>query len=83
MCLIKPIINYFTVCENRSLFDDKPLEIQELTYIVKQDISSLRKNLLKLEQRRGNSQQGKDAQKHTYSIVKNLKVRFCYILLRF
>jgi len=61
------------LCKKRSLFDDKPVEIQELTYIIKQDISSLQRNLINLEQRRGNNQQGKDAQKHTNSIVKNLK----------
>ena len=66
------------MCKNQSLFDDKPVEIQELTYIIKQDISSLQKNLIKLEQRRINNQQGKDAQKHTNSIVKNLKVCSCF-----
>ena len=38
------------VANRKSLFDDKPVEIQELTYIVKQDIGSLNKQIAQLQE---------------------------------
>lgn len=66
---------YFSVCKKRSLFDDRPVEIQELTYIVKQDITSLKKQIGQLEQvvsARSGGQ--KDVQRHSSSIVRTLRV---------
>lgn len=40
----------FSVAKRKSLFDDKPVEIQELTYIIKQDIGSLNKQIAQLQQ---------------------------------
>jgi hypothetical protein len=38
------------VAKRKSLFDDKPVEIQELTYIIKQDINSLNKDIANLQE---------------------------------
>ena len=40
----------FTVAKRKSLFNDKPVEIQELTYIIKQDINSLNKQIAELQE---------------------------------
>lgn len=37
------------LCKKRTLFDDRPVEIQELTHIIKQDIDGLKKGLVALE----------------------------------
>jgi syntaxin 5 len=38
------------VAGNQALYDDRPVEIQELTYIIKQDIGTLNRNIAKLQQ---------------------------------
>lgn len=38
------------VAKRKALFDDKPVEIQELTYIIKQDIGGLNKQIAQLQQ---------------------------------
>ena len=40
---------FFAVAKRKSLFDDKSVEIQELTYIIKQDINSLNKQIGQLQ----------------------------------
>ncbi|KAL8588765.1 Syntaxin-5 [Nucella lapillus] len=37
------------LAQRKSLFDDKPVEIQELTYIIKQDIKSLNEKIAQLQ----------------------------------
>lgn len=37
------------MAKKRSLFDDKPAEINELTYIIKQDINNLNKDISQLQ----------------------------------
>ena len=66
----------FLVCKKRTLFDDRPVEIQELTYIIKQDITSLKRQIQQLEDNRSNLQANskRDVQKHTTSVVKTLRV---------
>lgn len=62
------------LCKKRTLFDDKPVEIQELTYIIKQDINSLKNKIKMLEERKANEGTNrKDAQRHTNSVVKTLR----------
>ncbi|XP_039248948.1 syntaxin-5-like [Styela clava] len=62
------------LCKKRSLFDDRPVEIQELTYIIKQDITSLKKQIAQLEQVVSARSSGhKDIQKHSSSIVRTLR----------
>jgi len=62
------------LCKKRTLFDDKPVEIRELTYIIKQDINSLQKKIQILEEKRNiDSNSRKDAKRHTTSVVKTLR----------
>ena len=65
----------FLVCRKRTLFDDRPVEIQELTYIIKQDITSLKRQIQQLEEKMSSQETFKrDAQKHKSSVVKTLRV---------
>jgi len=52
------------------------VEIQELTYIIKKDITSLKRKIQVLEESRSaiQSNSRKDAQKHSTSVVKTLRV---------
>ncbi|XP_048884352.1 syntaxin-5a [Brienomyrus brachyistius] len=63
------------LAKRKSLFDDKAVEIEELTYIIKQDINSLNKQIAQLQQlglsRTG--QEGKHVQTHSNSIVVSLQ----------
>lgn len=61
------------LCKKRSLFDDRPVEIQELTYIIKQDITSLKKQITQLEQIVSRSGGQKDVERHSSSIVRTLR----------
>uniref|UniRef100_H2Z1V9 t-SNARE coiled-coil homology domain-containing protein n=1 Tax=Ciona savignyi TaxID=51511 RepID=H2Z1V9_CIOSA len=61
------------LCKKRSLFDDRPVEIQELTYIIKQDINSLKRKIQQLEENKSQASAKRDAQKHTSSIVRTLR----------
>lgn len=38
------------MAKRKSLFDDKPEEIQQLTYIIKQDINALNKQIAQLQE---------------------------------
>lgn len=38
------------LAKKKSIFDDRPHEIQELTYIIKQDLSSLNKQIAQLKE---------------------------------
>lgn len=40
----------FAVAKKKSLFDDRPTEIQELTYIIKEDLNSLNQHIAKLQE---------------------------------
>merc|ERR1719394_734934 len=42
------------LCKSTTLFNDKPVEIQELTYIIKQEMDEMRKHLHELENLRAN-----------------------------
>ncbi|XP_064827863.1 syntaxin-5-like [Oncorhynchus masou masou] len=63
------------LAKRKSLFDDKAVEIEELTYIVKQDINSLNKQIAQLQGlvRSRQSQNGKHLQTHSNSIVVSLQ----------
>jgi syntaxin 5 len=41
---------FVSVAKRKSLFDDKPEEIQQLTFIVKQDIAALNKQIAMLQE---------------------------------
>uniref|UniRef100_A0A8D0L5L8 Syntaxin-5 n=1 Tax=Sphenodon punctatus TaxID=8508 RepID=A0A8D0L5L8_SPHPU len=63
------------LAKRKSLFDDKAVEIEELTYIVKQDINSLNKQIAQLQEfvRAQGSQSGRHVQTHSNTIVVSLQ----------
>ncbi|KAM6923754.1 syntaxin-5a isoform 1-T1 [Xenentodon cancila] len=63
------------LAKSKSLFDDKTVEIEELTYIIKQDINSLNKQIAQLQdfvKSRG-SPRGRHIQTHSNTIVVSLQ----------
>lgn len=81
MCIVmvdvcRVIVKFFLVAKRKSLFDDRSAEIQELTYIIKGDLSSLNQQIAQLQeiskkQRRGTH--GKHLQSHSSSVVLALQ----------
>ncbi|XP_036404191.1 syntaxin-5a isoform X1 [Megalops cyprinoides] len=78
----KDLSNTFTKLEKltilakrKSLFDDKAVEIEELTYIIKQDINSLNKQIAQLQElvRSRSGQNGRHEQTHSNTIVVSLQ----------
>ncbi|XP_057216341.1 syntaxin 5A, like isoform X2 [Triplophysa rosa] len=63
------------LAKRNSLFDDKATEIDELTYIVKQDINSLNKQIAGLQEvvRSRSGQNGRHLQTHSNTIVVSLQ----------
>ncbi|GIY82282.1 syntaxin-5 [Caerostris darwini] len=64
------------LAKRRSLFADKPVEIEELTYIIKEDINSLNKQIAQLQESKGrNNSHGKHMLHHSNSIVVSLQCK--------
>ncbi|KAH9490773.1 Syntaxin-5 [Bulinus truncatus] len=63
------------LAKRKAIFDDKPLEIQELTYIIKQDINSLNDQIAQLQQlaKSQRSQNGRHLQTHSNTVVVALQ----------
>ncbi|XP_061542412.1 syntaxin-5a isoform X1 [Phycodurus eques] len=63
------------LAKRKSLFDDKAVEIEELTYIIKQDINSLNKQIAQLQDliRSRGAPGGKHIQTHSNTIVVSLQ----------
>ncbi|XP_058161267.1 syntaxin-5 isoform X1 [Dasypus novemcinctus] len=63
------------LAKRKSLFDDKAVEIEELTYIIKQDINSLNKQIAQLQDfvRAKGTQSGRHLQTHSNTIVVSLQ----------
>ncbi|XP_043931680.1 syntaxin-5 [Protopterus annectens] len=63
------------LAKRKSLFDDKAVEIEELTYIIKQDINSLNKQIAQLQEfvRAKGSQNGRHVQTHSNTVVVSLQ----------
>ncbi|KAI1898680.1 hypothetical protein AGOR_G00074870 [Albula goreensis] len=63
------------LAKRKSLFDDKAVEIEELTYIIKQDINSLNKQIAQLQElvRSRSTQNGRHIQTHSNTIVVSLQ----------
>lgn len=79
---LKPFVHFFIVAKRKSLFDDKPVEIQELTYIIKQDIDSLNKQIAQLQQfvAHHKQQNGKHLQTHSNTVVVALQVNILFLI---
>ncbi|XP_017263595.1 syntaxin-5a isoform X1 [Kryptolebias marmoratus] len=63
------------LAKKKSLFDDKAVEIEELTYIIKQDINSLNKQIAQLQDlvRSRGAPGGRHIQTHSNTIVVSLQ----------
>ncbi|CAJ1058742.1 Syntaxin 5A isoform 3 [Xyrichtys novacula] len=63
------------LAKRKSLFDDKAVEIEELTQIIKQDINSLNKQIAQLQDsvRTRNTPGGRHIQTHSNTIVVSLQ----------
>lgn len=67
------------LAKRKTLFDDRPVEISELTYIIKRDIASLNGQIAKLQgivqagQSGGSGSKGKQAEEHNNNILVMLQ----------
>lgn len=63
------------LARRKTIFDDKPVEIQELTYIIKHDIASLNRQIGQLQSiaKSQRTEQGKHQQSHSSSVVVQLQ----------
>ncbi|TNN45462.1 Syntaxin-5 [Liparis tanakae] len=63
------------LAKRKSLFDDKAVEVEELTYIIKQDINSLNKQIAQLQDlvRSRGAPGGRHIQTHSNTIVVSLQ----------
>eukprot|EP00088_Acartia_fossae_P046540 TRINITY_DN5026_c0_g1_i6.p1 TRINITY_DN5026_c0_g1~~TRINITY_DN5026_c0_g1_i6.p1 ORF type:complete len:288 (+),score=59.40 TRINITY_DN5026_c0_g1_i6:51-914(+) len=63
------------LARKKTIFDDAPVEIQELTYIIKEDIANLNKQIAQLQQvaKGQRDHQGKHQQSHSSSVVVSLQ----------
>ncbi|XP_065833202.1 syntaxin-5-like isoform X2 [Oscarella lobularis] len=65
------------LAKRRSLFDDRPIEIQELTVIIKEDIATLNKQIAQLQQfvKNKHGHNGVQLQAHSSSVVVSLQTK--------
>eukprot|EP00118_Oscarella_pearsei_P004690 m.20489 g.20489 ORF g.20489 m.20489 type:complete len:171 (+) comp28020_c0_seq3:204-716(+) len=73
------------LAKRRSLFDDRPVEIQELTVIIKEDIAALNKQIAQLQQfiRNKHGQNGVQLQAHSSSVVVSLQTKLANMSIDF
>jgi len=69
------------LAKRKSLFNDKPKEIQELTYIIKQDINHLNQQIGDLQQfvNRTDSASSKNVQAHSHTVVMSLQSKLAHM----
>lgn len=72
---MKYTIFFIIVAKKKSLFEDRPQEIQELTYIIKGDLSALNQQIANLQEisRRKNDLQNKHMTSHSSNMVLALQ----------
>lgn len=68
---------YFLVAKRKSLFDDRPAEIHELTYIIKSDLNALNQQIGMLQEasRSQSRVNGKHMNSHSSNMVMALQTR--------
>lgn len=75
------------LAQNRGLYDDRPVEIQELTVIIKKDIDSLNRAIEQLRahvtETAKKSGAGKHTQKHSGNVVVSLQTKLRAMSSRF
>lgn len=69
------------LAKRKSLFNDKPVEIQELTYIIKQDIKNLNQQISNLQQfvNRSDTNSSKNVQTHSHTVVMSLQSKLAHM----
>lgn len=69
------------LAKKRSLFDDKPKEIDELTYLIKQDINNLNGEIQRLQGfvKTNKSHDSKNIQKHSSNVVYTLQSKLANV----
>lgn len=69
-------LSYLVVAKRTSVFDDPTMEIQELTAVIKQDITALNSAVVDLQLLRNNSSNvSSDTTSHSTTVVDDLKNR--------
>lgn len=75
------------LAKRKSLFDDRPTEIQELTYIIKEDLNSLNQQIAKLQEvarnQRQSHQNGRHLLSHSSSVVVGLQSKLASMSTEF
>lgn len=71
-------MTFILVARKKSLFDDRPVEIQELTYIIKGDLNSLNQQIARLQdisKSQRKSTNGKHLLSHSSNMVVALQAK--------
>jgi syntaxin 5 len=75
------------VAKRKSLFNDRPAEIHELTYIIKEDLNSLNQQIAKLQEvarnQRQSQQNGHHLLSHSSSVVLTLQSKLASMSTEF
>ncbi|KAI6136464.1 t-SNARE [Pisolithus sp. B1] len=77
------------LAKRKTLFDDRPVEISELTFIIKQDIASINRQIAALQsfvkQRnaQGGSTEGKQIDEHNHNVVMMLQSKLANTSMTF
>lgn len=75
------------LARRKSLFNDRPTEIQELTYIIKEDLNSLNQQIARLQEvsrnQRQSQQNGRHLMSHSSSVVLALQSKLASISSEF
>ncbi|KAI9280396.1 t-SNARE [Sporodiniella umbellata] len=72
------------LAKRKTLFDDKPVEISELTFIIKQDIAKLNKQIAMLQDyTKHQKQSSKQATEHTSNVVVALQSKLADTSMNF
>ena len=86
-CIYNFIYIRVTVAKRKSLFNDRPTEIQELTYIIKEDLNSLNQQIARLQEvsrsQRQSQQNGRHLMSHSSSVVLTLQSKLASISSEF
>ncbi|KAG9290007.1 hypothetical protein G9A89_010313 [Geosiphon pyriformis] len=72
------------LAKRKTLFDDRPIEISELTFIIKQDIAKLNKQIALLQQYvRDHKKRNKQADEHSSNVVVMLQSKLANTSMSF
>ncbi|KAL9716535.1 Integral membrane protein SED5 [Leucoagaricus gongylophorus] len=76
------------LAKRKTLFDDRPVEISELTYVIKQDIADINKRIADLQayvkqRNTSNSPEGKLVEEHTNNVVMLLQSKLANTSITF